>query len=186
MRALAICGCVILLAATMAAQSFTLYWSSTEQVNPDGSLSVTPTAEVSGYDDSSFIFNCTDSSNIATDRPALMLNGNPWFTHWRVSGGWWIDFAATAPAVLISPGQQADLSYGASVDAACWYDSPEYPPSFDSWYSLEFQNGTGYPCFIGVNCPEPLPPVEYGSPYTATATVFGELVAQTVTLPSIS
>jgi len=107
-----------------------------------------------------------------------MLNGNPWFSHYRLTGGWWLDFAVTGPAVQIGAGQQADLSYGASVDAACWYDSPEYPPSFDSWCSLEFQNGTGYPSFIGINCPEPLPPVEYGSPYTATATVFSQLVAQ--------
>jgi len=76
------------------------------------------------------------------------------------------------------------MSYAPSVDAACRYDSPEYPPSFDSWYLLEFQNETGYPCFIGINCPEPLPPVEYGSPYTATATVFSQLVTNYIALPN--
>ena len=66
------------------------------------------------------------------------------------------------------------------MDAACWYDSPGGAPPFDSWYGYDFQNEIGSPCFIGTNCPAPLPPVENSGPYTQTVAVFGEMVAQRV------
>ncbi|MFI5090506.1 MAG: hypothetical protein ACHP7P_10650 [Terriglobales bacterium] len=134
--------------------------------------------EISGYDGSAFTANCLGSLNVATNRPSLMLNDNPWFGHWRIAGGWWIDFAATGPAVQVSPGQTADMSFGGAVDAACWYDSPEGAPSFDDWYSYTFQNEVGSPCFIDVNCPYPLPQLEYPGVDTETITVFSELVPQ--------
>ncbi|MFI5090504.1 MAG: hypothetical protein ACHP7P_10640 [Terriglobales bacterium] len=159
---------------------FTLYWSATEQVNPDNSITVTPSVEISGYDGSSFTADCIASTNIATNRASLMMNDNPWFGSRKFSGGRWLDFAQTGPAVQISPGQTADMSFGGAVDAACWYDSPEGAPSFDDWYSYEFQNELGSPCFIGINCPYPLPQLEYPGVDTETISVFSALSEQLV------
>jgi hypothetical protein len=69
--------CVLLLTGTMFAD-FTLHYTDVTTVNPDGTLTVTPTVELAGVDDISLWSlggDCIDAWNT----PAIVVSGNHWY-----------------------------------------------------------------------------------------------------------
>jgi hypothetical protein len=148
--------------ATMG--TWTLYYSETDTVNGDGSVTITPTVSISG-DDGGY---CTVYDELeGYEWPVVMLNGNAWAvgSQWASggeSGGGPspVYVSNTFPNVTIPAGQQADLSFAGKVQGEChlfpgiWDNSPAVA-FFDSQFSDGLMPTTpaGYPCFIATTCP---------------------------------
>lgn len=160
--------------------SWTLYYSETPpQVNPDGSITITPTVSLTGSDGGIYCDPLVDCDG--REQPLIMLSGNAWQAGevYDAIGypGYPIAFSYTFPSVTVSPGQTADLSYAGKVAGA----SRIIPgggqwiyPTWSPFYQGAFLNGTGPlsfpgPCWIvgsytnngNPDCPQP-----WTSPWT--------------------
>lgn len=161
---------VLAFPVTASAQvgSWTLYYSDTPQVNPDGSITLTPTVGISG-DDGGYcnVFNGMEGF----ETPAVLLNGNAWTVGTTAPaggadyGGESIEFAVIFPDVTIAAGNTADLSFAGNVSAVCWAnpDEAEEPDEpYNTFYGNVFEddiepNISPAPCFLGVGCASPWP-----------------------------
>ena len=154
-----------------------LYYSNTEVVNGDGSVTVTPIVGISG-DDNGY---CNIWSGFSGyEQAAVMLNGNAW--QWSETqpsggvnyGGYSLDWAYTFPNVTLPyGGGPVDLSYAAKVEGLCdWRSGLNFPNVYLSvFYSGEFVDGIapGYspaPCWIEGIINNPQCPAHWPYPYT--------------------
>ncbi|MGI9101847.1 MAG: M23 family metallopeptidase [Terriglobales bacterium] len=159
MKAIQFCICVLVLCGFGMAQtgSWTLYYSDTQVVNADGSITVTPTISLSGTDGGW----CNISSNAyGYDVVALMVNGNTWYRSGPYDSGDPypnIFEDHTFPAVTVpADGSQVDLSYAGKVQGTCFSlnDNEPMPPySVTAFYTGLFIAGRSpslapAPCYI--------------------------------------
>jgi len=100
--------------------SWTLYYSDTEVVNQDGSVTLTPTLSLTGSDGGLYCDPLVDCDG--REQAFVMLNGNAWQASdlYDAIGqpGYQINFSYTFPSVTVGPGQTVDLSYAAKVAGA--------------------------------------------------------------------
>ena len=169
---------MLLISNLVAAQSYTLYYSDIEVVNPDTSVTVTPTVSISGWDG-----GYCDPFNGFTgyEYPLVMLSGNPWQVgpEYESSGGMgtYISYPHTFSSVTVQPGQVADLSFAGKVQGVCKYSSGTFTePSILPFYTSSFVDGSGPnispgPCWISGFLGQPACPAYW--PYIFTLTPAG-------------
>ena len=120
---LLLCFISLLLAALGAiAQNgaYSWYYNYSITNNPDGSVGVTPTAEVTGIDD---VSDWIEGSYrpVCTVRPKIQLSGDPdWVGGTRVALGRAVDQVRTGQALRIPiNGADVGLDYSVEVDVTC-------------------------------------------------------------------
>lgn len=137
--------------------AYTLYYSDTDIVNADGSVTLTPTVSLSGNDGNfcAVAFDYFETQEI----PAVMLNGNTWsYGSKQVGGGtplWpdgtiYINFVHTFPSVTLpANGNAVDMSYAGKVMANCADitegGAPMGNPN-NTFYGLQFVDGMVSSC----------------------------------------
>ena len=147
-----------------------LYYADVQTVNSDGSVTVTPTVSISGYDGD---YCAAVDGYQGYDVLAVMLVGNAWAKSGNLtSGGYQYSLSHTFPNVTIEPGSSADMSYAGKVDGGCFSfparDGNESGGS-PGFYSTPFLEGSGTyfpsPCFLDVDdeptCGMPWPSISY-------------------------
>lgn len=96
--------------------SWTLYYSDTPQVNPDGSITITPTVSLTGSDGGGYCDPMNDCDG--REQSFVMLNGNAWQGGYVYDAGDSISLTYTFPDVTLPVGASVDLSYAGKVEGA--------------------------------------------------------------------
>jgi hypothetical protein len=128
MKPLRLIFCLLFLTTLAAAQgSWTLYYSDTQTVNGDGTVTLPPTVGITG-DDGGYCNVYTPLYGYETS--SVMLNGNAWAIGDTITSGGLdygsppVDFAYTFPDVTLpADGTEVDLSYAGKVQGICFVNA---------------------------------------------------------------